>query len=49
MLILAAVVNLSLPSCDSGQSPVRVYDLECEGQENPLGIDRLQPSLQWKI
>lgn len=48
-LILAAVVNLSLPSCDTSQAPVGLYDLLCEGQEDPLGIDRLQPELQWKI
>ena len=38
-----------LASCESNQSSARLYALHCEGQENPLGIDRQQPQLQWKI
>ncbi|MFW5991644.1 MAG: hypothetical protein ACOCQN_00450 [Halanaerobiaceae bacterium] len=26
-----------------------VYDLRCEYQKNPLGIDLLSPGLSWKI
>jgi len=47
-LIVAAVALLGV-SCESDRSPSKVGSLRCEGQENPLGIDREQPLLQWKI
>ncbi len=28
---------------------MKLYALQCEGQENPMGVDRQQPMLQWKI
>jgi alpha-L-rhamnosidase len=44
-LILASVFN----SCQTSNSPFFVYGLKCEYQENPLGVDRLQPIFQWKM
>ncbi len=45
LFLLATVFT----SCKKADSPVKVYDLKCEFQENPVGIDRLQPLLQWKL
>ena len=36
-------------SCQKANSPVVVTQLKCEFQENPLGIDRPHPLLQWKL
>ena len=30
-------------------SPLGVYDLRCEYQDNPLGIDVIHPRLSWKL
>lgn len=46
-IIVAAGITFS--SCNIGRSPATVYDLRCEFQVNPMGIDRPQPLLQWKI
>lgn len=37
------------PACERVKSPAQLYDLKCEFQAHPLGIDRPQPLLQWKI
>ncbi len=47
-LILAGVV-LFFISCQQVDSPATVGELRCEFQENPMGIDRINPLLQWKI
>jgi hypothetical protein len=40
---------LLFSSCQQADSPSSVGELRCEFQENPIGIDRAQPLLQWKI
>lgn len=42
-------VMIAFASCQKVDSPANVGELKCEFQENPLGIDRAQPLLQWKI
>ena len=46
--ILMAVLFI-LPSCNKSESPAVVASLECESQVDPLGIDRENPLLQWKM
>ncbi|MDD4107420.1 MAG: glycoside hydrolase family 78 protein [Prolixibacteraceae bacterium] len=46
---LIMVTSLLIQSCDRPKSPAVVTELKCEFQENPVGIDRDQPLLQWKI
>ncbi|HKL32771.1 MAG TPA: hypothetical protein VJ919_09560, partial [Tangfeifania sp.] len=38
-----------LMSCQGPKSPAVVTQLKCEFQENPIGIDRTNPMLQWKM
>ncbi len=45
---MIAVASVGVVSAQSG-SEVRVVDLRCEYQANPLGIDVLQPRLSWKL
>src|SRR5690554_1451025 len=40
---------LSIFSCKQAGSPVHLTGLKCEFQENPLGIDRENPLLQWRL
>ncbi len=40
---------LFFSACKKNESPATVSELKCEFQENPLGIDRLNPLLQWKM
>lgn len=49
LFIMVWGAALVLAACETGTSPAGIYDLQCEGMENPLGIDRVQPELQWKI
>lgn len=49
LFLFIAGMALLWASCDTDRSPAGVSSLLCEGQENPLGIDRGQPLLQWKI
>jgi len=42
-------VFFMLMSCQQAKSPATVGGLKCEFRENPLGIDRVNPLLQWKI
>lgn len=46
---LAVAAAFFMQSCHRPKSPAVVTGLKCEFQENPLGIDREQPLLQWKI
>ena len=43
---LALALCLALLAC---QPAVQIYDLRCEGLEEPLGIDSAQPHFSWKI
>ena len=36
-------------SCQKSDSPAVVGELKCEFQKDPIGIDRSEPLLQWKI
>jgi len=47
MFLMGAL--LVFASCQKADSPAKVGELMCELQKNPLGIDRAQPLLQWKI
>ncbi|MFW5774305.1 MAG: family 78 glycoside hydrolase catalytic domain, partial [Tangfeifania sp.] len=47
-LFLASTL-VFLMSCRKPESPASVTQLKCEFQENPLGIDRTNPLLQWKM
>ena len=47
MFLMGALIVFA--SCQNADSPAKVGELKCEFQENPLGIDRDQPLLQWKI
>jgi alpha-L-rhamnosidase len=49
ILLLLAGIALVFNSCSHIKTTSGVYDLRCEGQEYPLGIDREQPLLQWKM
>jgi alpha-L-rhamnosidase len=46
---LLATFLLIMVACQEADSPAGVGELKTEFQENPLGIDRAQPLLQWKI
>ncbi len=46
---LLIVVLFFAASCQQADSPASVGESKCEFQENPLGIDRSHPLLQWKI
>jgi len=48
-IMLAWAAISFLPSCNLTESPAQVVSLQCESQVNPLGIDRENPLLQWKI
>lgn len=37
-----------LTACQPSSQP-EVYDLRCEGLENPLGIDKTSPRFSWKV
>lgn len=43
-----SVVLLSLPLLSNGKG-IKVYDLQCEGMENHIGIDTTAPFFGWKI
>jgi alpha-L-rhamnosidase len=47
MILMGAL--LFMASCQKAKSPALVGELKCEFQENPLGIVRERPLLQWKI
>lgn len=47
LLISGTLILFS--ACQPIDSQVTVDELMCEFQENPIGIDRAQPLLQWKI
>ncbi len=49
IFIFIAGILFVLSSCNIDQSTAKLNSLMCEGQENPLGIDREQPLLQWKM
>ena len=49
ILLLAAGSFILISACQQGESPAGVVDLKCEFQDEPLGIDRTQPLLQWKM
>ncbi len=49
ILLLAAGSFILISACQQGESPAGVVDLKCEFQDEPLGIDRAQPLLQWKM
>ena len=46
---IPAVILFLFNGCQNADSPARSGFLKCEFQENPLGIDRAQPLLQWKM
>jgi len=48
-IFLIVVAATTVASCSFPGSSPDVADLRCEGQENPLGIVRDQPLLQWKM
>jgi alpha-L-rhamnosidase len=48
-LLLIAGIAITMLSCVSQGTKPDVTGLRCEGQENPLGIDREQPMLGWKM
>jgi alpha-L-rhamnosidase len=48
-LLFLAGAALAVLSCNSLSPSPDVSYLRCEGQENPLGINREQPMLQWKM
>lgn len=48
-VLLWMTMAVALSSCNFSESPASVVDLQCESQTDPLGIDRLQPLLQWKM
>ncbi len=49
LFLLFVVSVLVFSACQKAKSPVLVNDLKCEFQKNPIGIDRVQPLLQWKL
>jgi alpha-L-rhamnosidase len=48
-LMFLTGVLFAFAACQKPTSPATVGELKCEFQENPLGIDRAQPLLQWKM
>src|SRR5690554_6667173 len=46
LTILSVIVFVA---CQPKGTGVQVDELKCEFQQNPVGIDREQPLLQWKI
>ncbi len=46
---LLSGVLVAVVACKMADSPASVTSLLCEGQENPLGIDRDHPLFQWKM
>src|SRR5437773_12457934 len=40
---------LDLELLTDSRVPLLVQDLQCEYQDNPLGIDVVQPRLSWKL
>jgi len=48
-LVVILVFLIFLTFCQRADSPAIVYDLRCEYQVDPLGVERQQPLLQWKI
>jgi alpha-L-rhamnosidase len=46
-LLMCATIFFA--ACQQADSPSGARELKCEFQENPLGIDRAQPLLQWKM
>jgi alpha-L-rhamnosidase len=49
LLLLVAGIAITIFSCVTQGTTPDVTGLRCEGQENPLGIDREQPMLSWKM
>lgn len=47
--LLLFCLLILLNACQQFGTQVTVDELKCEFQENPVGIDRAQPLLQWKI
>ena len=47
--LFLAGLALTVLSCTSLSTTPDISYLRCEGKENPLGIDREQPMLQWKM
>ena len=43
------LLTIFLSSCNTEQEIPAPIELTCEYQNNPLGIDKLQPQLSWKI
>ena len=48
-LIAAFLTATVFVACQKAKSPVKIYGLKCEFQENPIGVDRPRPLLQWKL
>jgi alpha-L-rhamnosidase len=48
-IFILIAISVLIPSCIETEPSAEVYDLRCEGQESPLGIDRMNPVLQWKM
>ncbi len=48
-LLTEWIFVLFFAACQQMGSPVILEELRCEFQENPMGIDRVHPVLQWKI
>ncbi|MCR4920258.1 MAG: alpha-L-rhamnosidase N-terminal domain-containing protein, partial [Bacteroidaceae bacterium] len=45
--IITLLLALVVYGCSRGRT--HVYDLTCEGMENPLGIDNTEPHFSWKL
>jgi alpha-L-rhamnosidase len=48
-LAVVLIVSIFLTFCRRADSPAVVYDLRCEYQVAPLGVERQHPLLQWKL
>lgn len=46
---ISLILVLLLTVFGAGASPLKVYDLKCEGMYNPLGIDSTIPHFSWKL
>ena len=43
------LILITCPSAVAAEGRLRATDLRCEYRKNPVGIDTLQPRLQWKL